>query len=284
MDHDEASLYVAELVRGDLAPERRAAVEAHLRDCADCRELAQAAELLAETMLARGPVASGDHPQSETLVELASNPERLAAAETRRIEQHLTTCRHCAEDVASARAVLAPSGQLAAFRRPALARAWRSANGRAALAAGIVLAVLAYPAYLGLQRRPVPPKQPPGETLDGSGAVDYLVLGDTTRGDPQVPATVRVAPGQTLVPLALQPDLDPEDHPGAHRVEILSADGATAWSTELAPSELRQRLDRGGIVLLQVPVRALVPGRYRLRLVDARSAEPLLDVAFVVAR
>lgn len=144
-------------------------------------------------------------------------------------------------------------------------------NLRAALAAGIVLLLLGYPAYLGLRG---------GRSAPGPVGLYVLSL-------PREPATLRsaevegeveklrVVASRPLV-LVVEPDprwIEPGDtEAGSYLLEIRDARGDVTLSVELAPSRLEHLMEVNEGIPLLIPARKLVPGRYELRLARVGEA------------
>jgi hypothetical protein len=232
---------------------------------------------------------------------------RLAEDDQQAFEDHLAGCHACADQVLrytqgleriSAQALQAgsstgwPGGFLDVWR-PALP---------AAIAAGMVILVLGYPAFLGLYRLPRVESQP--RTLSRAAADARARLEEqprqaTHRGFVGVHFLTRPARGgagvETIVISAGQPTvyigvpLDPFDIPSGddtYRFEVGSA-GRTVWSSVLTGAKVRAYLDsEQGAVILVSPACDLPAGDYELtvRRGDGPGSEVIFGKRFAVAR
>jgi hypothetical protein len=199
---------------GTLDVQKRREVEAHLRSCADCRELLRHALDLRDIFGDPAEVPLGDHVHAQLLAEFADAPDALEDETVRRVREHLAGCEACADALEACRA------EPAEERRPAPAgvasRLWGLLAGSVlrpvpALAYLLALGVLLYPAARHLLTRP------------GAGAGPGLPLvrevvslrGEPTYrdgGDAATPVEIlRPAGGSGLVLLELRTDLDDQD-------------------------------------------------------------------------
>jgi anti-sigma factor RsiW len=157
MEHESAVDLLVEYVAGTLDPEARVEVEAHVRECEECRDLVAAYRAAREAM-----EADDDHPTSEEIVTFVCREDELRAEDRTAIESHLHSCEVCREQVA---AVRASEGEVTSLgEEPATTPVpgrwvWRTPGWGAALAAGILMALLLYPAYLGIFRLPEAARQ-----------------------------------------------------------------------------------------------------------------------------
>lgn len=219
---------------------------------------------------------------------------RLSEANRSAYEDHLAGCTECAELVmrdddglsglervaAEHREVPGPLGGI--LRRPGLA---------AALAAGVIVLVLGYPAILGFYRLPriegsldalrreharqaadfetrLQTLRSEAEELRAAtrgGVVAIHFLARPTRDTGPV-ETLHVGADQPLVYLGVEvAPLDvPPDDASTYRFEIRSA-GRVVWSRSLAGAEVRSDLDSArGAVILAVPLSNLPVGDYEI--------------------
>ena len=145
------------------------------------------------------------------------------------------------------------------------------------LAASLLVALLAYPAWLGIFR--VPGVSEPGlELRDWSGSANLWVLTDTRRDG--AARTVINLKGPFLllasdfgIPEKLAPT-------GTLVFELFDDKGAIARSTIISVSEARSQSLRNGVVAVVFPAEALDAGAYRLQIRSA--AEPEREVLFDV--
>jgi hypothetical protein len=241
--------------------ETKSTVEAHLASCSECRAWIETYDLFSEAL----SDSVERHPSSAAIASFAIEAERLAPADLTRVSTHVRGCDDCSRELEATRGAVAmhqPPRRGFSVTHPAFI---------AALAAGVLLAALAYPAYLSLYDR----------SKSWSGPVGYLLLSAGTRGESEL-HTLKLRPGQPAVSLAVLPDLPAtlaaED---VLRFEIRAVDESVVWNADMSVAELEADLVSFEVVFFQIPSRTLPPGEYELRLFDPSAPdEPLLRARF----
>lgn len=308
MTHEEAALLLPDHAEGRLTGPTREDVAAHASSCPDCQAFLESYQVLAEGF-------RSEHPSVEELVDLALGRGTSVGASRAALATHLDTCASCAGEVEAVRRVQAEAGR----RRPLLAipGGWQSEAPLrsalpAALAAGIALLILAYPAFLGVSELPrvrdeskaLRAREQAAEgrirelsqSLESSekerrrvaawsGTISVPLIAAPVRSGDAEPVTVTVARGQPFVCLAADPGLpDQKARLGNYGVEIVKPDGGTVWSIDLEPSEVGRQLRQTGSLAFLIPAEMLPSGKYRLRIIPGGSpaGRPALDVPFVV--
>lgn len=188
MKHDRAARQLPALLAGELSGERRAELDEHLRRCPECREWAATYGFLAGA-LEGGLVA--DHPSSEQMAQLAVDPELLTSPERERLLSHLEECAGCRQELEATREALDGARPAAAVVH--LGRSWmpRPAALRAALAAGLILALAVTLAVVRrdggpepavVQAAPAAPPEPLEPAAVVAGEPDRQVAGEQLSG------------------------------------------------------------------------------------------------------
>lgn len=310
MNHQEAKLLFAELVHGRLDEGTREAFSAHQASCEECRSLTEVYALL-RTATGEEAAARGEaHPSNVEIVSYSLRNGALAAETLARIAAHLRVCTSCTAEVETVRkadeATRAPLvsiwGRLLEVPRPALA---------SALAAVIVFALLAYPAFLGTFRLPSLKEEAEGlrqakghaeseareliSSLDGvraqlkratswKGPARWLFLGGQPRDGGRA-QTLQVLPDEPYALITFEPRL-PETALGSerYRVEIERPDGRIVSQSVLTASQIREHLAAYGVVTLPLPSQDLTTGRYRLTVRHEAIAEgrPVFEARFEI--
>ncbi len=286
MRHEDAVFLLTDAWRGrlgELGGEARADLAAHVSDCSECRTMHETYRLLSALLRAEAGRDPGDHPAAKDLVAYALDPESLSMSETARIATHVNVCETCsseAEMIRGAEASLAYGGEPEAG--PASRKSPRRLypNLRAAIAAGIVAALMAYPTYLGLRRRefqrvPVP--------------VPMVLLERPQRGETAQPPKVTVTPGQPYVSLGVERWLATSDATArGYRVEIARSDGTVVLTLSVTAREAERAAGSGSsdLFCLLVPASDLVTGDHelRVRLKGAADSDILFVTRFEVVR
>jgi hypothetical protein len=298
MTHEDVFEQLDGFHRGTLDERAMAEMRAHLTDCEECRALARTYRVLQVSLSSEAGIAEEGHPASERIVAYAEDRNRLDPQLARSMADHLAACASCTEEVERTRRVaesirerpeLDSSGVI---REPARTRSW-SAWG--ALAAAVLLAAVAYPAYLGLFRLPSARQQAATlrsettrleadlERLRGwGGAVSLNVLPRTLRDGAEV-ATVTLEPDQPYAAIALEllvPRRVADEE--ILRFEIVGPGDEVIWSLEQNAATIRADIANWGVVTLIVPSARMEPGRHSLAVVsvDRPAEDPLLHVTF----
>lgn len=219
---------------------------------------------------------------------------RLAEPRAIEFEDHLAGCAACAEKVNAFSASLTRL-ERAVREEPTGFRWWIARPAfSAALAAGVVVALLGYPTFLGLHRLPQLESDvemlrrteaesrelqaraearilelqasPPG------GLVDVNFLPQTTRGE-QDQVSFRIPPDQPVVYLAFVTDPRTITHPSRTcRIEVV-CQGDAAWSSTLDGADVKRQLESAfGAVVVAVPSAALPAGTCEMRVTEGDQA------------
>ncbi|PYT14701.1 MAG: hypothetical protein DMF51_08045 [Acidobacteria bacterium] len=315
MTHDEAVLLLPDLSHDRLDAGVAAQARSHLSTCTECRATAETYERLLGAPRSDSSRSGAAHPSSAEIVRFALRSDDLQTEDLARLASHLRSCPGCAADVRLTREaesagragwlrnLLGNALALLDVRRPALA---------AAVATGLAVAVMGYPAFLGLYRLPraagdaerarqaearaqsdeqarmrqlteaydlklddLRRSVAPAEPID----LNFLV-GAMRDAGPTSRLTIKV--DRPLIHLAIAPDgrsISRSEEP--YRFEILAKE-RTIHAWELAGRRIRDYLDSPqGAVIFTVPASELSPGVYRLRLVSPRKpGSPLFESSF----
>lgn len=314
MKHGEAVERLYDLLFGELEESVRADLKFHLAECEDCRSLEETYRTLHETFHNES-AAVADHPSPDEIVAYATERDALSRSERERIETHVEGCPPCRDEVQSVREVEGWSEGLGAGRevtRPRRRFAWSRLEMRLALAAAIVIAVLAYPAFLGivgltsarrdardLQHENMVLSETIGkmentlarsaaelERLGGWGGTVRLQLVRSPLREKGEPTRIEVVPEQPFVVMGVEVRVPPglPDRESL-RFEILARDGRPIATVDLSATEARSQIRATGVVTLAVPTGSFVPGLYEMRVTrrDEPGAPDLLEVGLEVS-
>lgn len=263
MDHRGVSPLLADYRDGRLAPETEAAVDRHVKDCADCAAWLETLGLLARA--GRRDESSPGHPSSDRIATFAVQPEAMDRADLALVAEHARGCSSCRQELETTRRAVGEA------RGAARSGAWWSPSHptfRVAMAAGLLIGLLAYPAYRGVRFITV-------GASEWAGPVGYLMLSGETRSDEMV-ETLVIRPGQPSVLLAVAVTAPTEAAPGElFDVEILEESGKTVWQTALTTAALEAEVAEFEVLFLQVPVLRLPPGEYTLQVSATKTDETI---------
>ncbi|MBI3448979.1 MAG: zf-HC2 domain-containing protein [Acidobacteria bacterium] len=273
MTHDEAAAILVDALPGRLTPAVRARVRGHLEECEECREVLETIEVL------RG---APEHLSVDTIVELATKEGSHA---------HLATCTACAGEVTACRASIAAARAQTKRLHPFIP---------AAIAATLTVAVLGYPAYLGVvelprarQQAPTPqaPRteartEAPATVVPDRGEVVLALYLGATRGGQGSAPTIQLNPRAHFVTLLLEP-VAPRAAADAEPLlfEIRDRGGHVVWSSETTAGAIRDgHGSQDRLLTLLVPVSTLPPGTYTLSLgrIGQGSGERLIESPFEI--
>lgn len=263
MNHQNAAFLIGDLLRGNLTADTKGAVLSHMTACEECKAMAETYLTISEAFLGTSEAAGEQHPSSAAVVDYALRVEGLDEAQRARIAAHLKECPSCAFELDATRRAeteLTARPETRDLRETPAPPVRSTSSLRAAIAASIVFAALAYPAYRGVFGA--------GEASSWQGAAAEMVMlqPPLRASQPSVPS-IEVAEAQPVVPLAvLAPRLESERD--LLRLSIRDANGSGIWSQELGRREV-DRLDSVGTITLLIPSRNLPDGRYSL---DVRVA------------
>jgi hypothetical protein len=274
MNHEQAVHSLGDLFQERLCDRERKSLLAHLDSCPECRSMLDTYALLAQALVSHDEADA--RPSSEILVRYALEDPALSREERERVAAHVAECSSCAEEVLSVREAEHDA------TRPAGVQPLRRYRV-ALLAAAAALALLAFPAYVGLRVLV-------GRAPAASAGATQIALSRTiwlhgpSRDATEPLPQVEIAPGQSIVRLGVVLGLF-EEYAGVERVlfDLRDAAGRSVGSFELpAEAALRSAREDGG-VLLDVPAASLSPGTMTLTVLCGDPAEPLFRTAFVVA-
>ena len=300
MNHEQAIDRMRDLLANSLDEESRAALEKHLQECADCRSLADTCLTLQET-LSYGANKDPDHPAAEEIVLAVLDPEGLSSDDRDWVEKHVTDCPDCSAEAAKVRSVEEDTAEHG-LRSPR--RYFQTISAMAAL---VLLALLIYPAYLGLFRLPEieqrsvdlaednqhlktsaqgyersrdEVQQQLDALLGWSGTVQLQELRSTLR-DSSSTRELHVDRSRPFVALGLDLSI-PRDlsDDSILEVRITDSSGNTIETFELEASEARRQIRDSGILTCLVGSQTLDEGKHDLQVVirDRPEIPALLEV------
>ena len=266
MTHEDATLLLHDLHAGRLGDESRVELEQHLDSCDDCKSFSDFYRTLQSTL--KNESRPGDHLDPERIVTCAMEGD---------VDAHLTSCPTCSEEVERVRRAESsvPRTSDAARTRPPMIPASGTDWARhGALAAGIAIALLAYPAYRGMYR--LPQVEDRAEQLQqensglregvGTARVVKLQLVSAPTREGETTATLEIVPGQPHLVLGVQVHI-----PGSAtdsellQLSLIGEEDDGAVSAELSVGDARQAIRAAGIVTFLVPSDSVRPGIATLR-------------------
>src|SRR5262245_59814354 len=112
-EHEVLQHDLPDYASGRLALERATAIERHLAECAECRELVGELRDLTEDLKDGGEALLAPHPDPATLRRFASG---RAGEDERRVETHAALCVTCRLEIDTLRRLDAGHGPGAAVR------------------------------------------------------------------------------------------------------------------------------------------------------------------------
>ena len=229
-------------VSGNLEPEEARHVESHLSVCAECRSIARTLESWKTGVLRR--TESSEHPTPEELDGYCSSAPIQRSAEHARLENHLSECGACREDLAALRRSyeLTPPQTSAANAASRIDVERRAAVRRWILAACLAGLLAAPLGWFWLAGRGVDP-----------------VLMPSLRGQSEGPVLRGKGPWRAhLVPPS-------EAGPGRYEMRVERIDGSV-----VEPMQAQELLTGQERIRIEIPV-LTVPGSYRIVLSSAGS-------------
>lgn len=105
MKHDQAKLYLTDLVAGELDADLEASVRAHTDTCDRCQNWLDTCKLFTEAQTST--CAADDHPETDLLALCAVRPEEIYERDREELRVHLEQCATCRQDVETAGAAIA---------------------------------------------------------------------------------------------------------------------------------------------------------------------------------
>lgn len=296
IDHERAVESLPELFAGRLGANARVELEEHLAECEECRDIAAAMRMIGAALCENDDDL--EHPTADEIVALALGKRGLTASVRQRVEKHVETCSQCAAEIRRVRSVESSVPPMHALPRadgldPRPKR--RSRTRLAFAAAALLIAALAYPAFLGVVRLPAIEER--ARRLEERGAdlarrmqnghvVQLQILRSPLReGSPT--RSVRVNPREPYALLAIDAAVPESASPDARvRLQLLESEDDAVITAGISISEARSQLRSSGVLTWLLPSRDLRPGRYRLRasLLDGGDSTVLLDLEFDATR
>lgn len=251
MTHERASLHLTEFAFGHLDRDEAAAVDAHVRDCAECRTLVAFVEVLRDALADDDALV--EHPDAMDLARLATDDASFGVDERARIGAHVKTCAVCHDALDTARAAMGES--------PATTSWWKAAQKRLGRSGAAVAGLMVGAGLVGTLWA----TQPPGPASDVALTAPVVTLERATRAVDEAPALV-LDPTAThaVVEVPIDPwnqRTTPDDFELTVRVMATDHD----WSRTTRASTVFD-VDRGRVRLL-LPREAFAPGTSTLRLI-----------------
>lgn len=276
MDHESAIEGLYDLHIGKLVGPRRSELEAHLAECAQCRSFASAFHVFDAVLREESKQIAG-HPSIDEIVSLAYEPDALPAHDREAIEAHLKSCRSCRADfsnVCEVEASLAGQGEPPSVR----VRDWWRRKPILVSAASVVIALLAYPAYLGLFRLAVE-RGSVTATETWSGTTPLQFVTGARRGAAPEPG-ITLQPGHPFVVLGVDLGIpeESEDTDGL-RLTVIDHSGTVVTTVETTVGEARQQILATGVITVVLSSSLLSPGPHEIRVTIPERPEsgPLLE-------
>jgi len=261
-EHRDFQLELAAYTAGRLEGESRLRLEAHLKECDECREMASLLKEFGQTLRDGGETLFEAHPSPASLMEHARRGTRGGQEA---MVRHLESCAACRLEVDGWTRAAMP-GRSMIDKRDAIRRmVWP-------LAAGVVLGLgLATFARMAIHSRPA---GAPGVPTPASVAGPMLVLPRLQRGSTErvVESEYRAA-GFVVVacPAPVPEEASPEE---SYAYVMKDAGGNVVWSTTMNARSIREHLGGpAGVVVLLVPAASLPPGHFEFTLSREGSRE-----------
>jgi hypothetical protein len=301
MDHEDAVRLFHGSRRGKLTSRQQADLSAHLAECEECRTLGRVYGVLHIALQAEQ--AAAEHPSTEEIVAFATHSDSIDERAASRVANHLRSCPSCSSEVEATREShesITAGGTTSSGRREST-RIWLGHPSKImAVAASVLVAVLVYPAYLGLVRKPALDRrlaqlEQDGAQLDrqvgklqtmldttagelerlrrwGAGVRLNLVSGGT-RGE-ATRNTFVIRADQLYVAFGLDFELVPGlDEDSEVRFRIESEGGAAVRTIQRPVGEVQSDFREAGVVTLLVPRVELPDGAYRIEVSAGEGAD-----------
>lgn len=268
-DHREFQIELADYTTSRLEGEPARRLEAHLKECDECREMASLLKEFGRTLREGGETLFEAHPSPALLRDFAGG---AAGKGMEAIVRHLESCASCGLEAEAMRRVAVP-------RKSSIGRmAWP-------LAAGVILGV-GLATFARMTSRPRP--EGPGLHNPAATAGPMLVLPRLLRGSGEK-VTYAADRDSGFMVVACPARVPEEASPDQSFVYALrESDEKAVWSLVMSARSIREHLaSAAGSVILLVPASGLHPGRYGFTLGREGSGEqPIyrVDVEMTEAR
>jgi hypothetical protein len=277
-DHQEFQVELAAYAASRLEGEPARRLEAHLRECEECREMASLLKEFGRTLKEGGETLFEAHPSPDMLRDFsrgAAGRGRGAPGQgTQVIVRHLESCASCGLEVEALRSAAVVPRKISIGRMAG------------PLAAGVVLGI----GLATFARMVLPPLRETGRGAPTPTATagPMLVLPRLVRGsEEKVTYAVDRGSGYVVVacPAAVPEDASPEQ---GFVYVMKEPAGNTVWSQAMSARSIREHLaGAAASVILLVPATGLHPGRYEFALGrEGSSEQPIyrVDVEMTGAR
>ncbi len=143
MEHDKASTLLSAYAAGELAPDRKPKLEAHIQACVPCREWVDTYRFFQDSLGGQCAEEKRLHPSCGEIAHFISSTQSLDRERYGEILDHLEECETCHAEVELGRCAVADSRSGAGWRTVLpLARLNLPRVPRRALAAGLVASLI----------------------------------------------------------------------------------------------------------------------------------------------
>lgn len=172
MDHLEASNLLPQRVSGDLAPNRRKALDEHVAHCEECSTWIATYGFFAEALGDPREASSAEHLSSHELSTLALAGDGLDPAAREPCERHLRICSACLEEFELVRSGTFAAREESEPSQNSPSRSRRSFAFQAGLAIAATLLLVVGAVFIGKARHLTPGEYSlSGETIGGSRTI-----------------------------------------------------------------------------------------------------------------
>jgi hypothetical protein len=286
-NHEEFLGDIPALVRSDLTGDARERLRAHLKECAECRELVSSSRIIARGLRQAPDEALGRHPSPLTIRSCALGEN---TPDYRDLAEHISSCPTCSLEIVTWKGLTSRRAETSAASTPGDQRITRAGSWRlaAALTLGLLIGLAISP-MIPHPDRSVPKHEPqsssdPSHHTNLPGLLPLWVLTGPARGESTVP-TFTIAKGELYVLIAARLAIPAgAAETDRYRFEIRHSAGSGVWSSDARVSDILSRTGSGGIAIFLVPAADLPPGPYEFRTIRQEPGEtaPPLQVPFRV--
>lgn len=248
MNHESAEPLLSEWRLGMISSSQAEQIGDHVRGCGDCRSLLETLDAIAAALPAEGGQGAG-HLSS---VEIARAGMKAGPLPDE-ARFHLAGCSRCEEEVRLVREAEDTIGH--ARGRRITTRWWPGL-----IAAGLMTAILAWPAWLGLVREPEP----------WSGPVALIPLPGGVRSDQDSVPRFSLRPEERFLSFAVEvPELG--DESGSLEFAIRPESGEVSWTDSFTQEQVRDLTRASGFLVVVVATDRFHAGRYSWTLAGQRA-------------